>query len=112
MEYYHFSFIIVEADKDISSKAFTIAVEKGLGDYGVSIKEAEVEAIELAKGVFMKQMASFNPKYDFRLKLRRDNYYCEEIDTKDMADLLNRVFSLMFRKTSFKTPEILIKTRA
>ena len=26
--------------------------------------------------------------------------------------LLARVFSLMFRKTSFKTPEILIKTRA
>lgn len=26
--------------------------------------------------------------------------------------LLYRVFSLMFRKTSFKTPEILIKTRA
>lgn len=27
-------------------------------------------------------------------------------------DLVNRVFSLMFRKTSFKTPKILIKTRA
>ena len=27
-------------------------------------------------------------------------------------DLIDRVFSLMFRKTSFKTPEILIKTRA
>ncbi len=27
-------------------------------------------------------------------------------------DLLSRVFSLMFRKTSFKTPKILIKTRA
>ncbi len=25
---------------------------------------------------------------------------------------INRVFSLMFRKTSFKTPKILIKTRA
>lgn len=29
-----------------------------------------------------------------------------------VAYLFIRVFSLMFRKTSFKTPEILIKTRA
>ena len=32
--------------------------------------------------------------------------------TTELFGLLNRVFSLMFRKTSFKTPEILIKTRA
>lgn len=91
MEYYHFEFIIVEADKDISSLSFTIAIEKGIGEYGISLKEAESKAIDLAKGILMKQMASFNPKYDFRLKLRRSNYYCEEIDTKDVADLLNRI---------------------
>ncbi len=91
MDYYHFEFIIVEADKDISSEAFTIAIEKGLGDYGITLEEAEVKAIKLAKGILMKQIASFNPKYDFRLRLRRSNYYCEEIDTKDVADLLNQI---------------------
>ncbi len=34
------------------------------------------------------------------------------VTNKDMSQIENRVFSLMFRKTSFKTPEILIKTRA
>lgn len=91
MEYYHFEFIIVEADKDLSSLSFTIAIEKGIGEYGVSPEEAESKAIDLAKGILMKRMASFNPKYDFRLKLRRSNYYCEEIDTKDISDLLNRI---------------------
>lgn len=36
-------------------------------------------------------MASYNPKYDFRLRIRRNNNCCEEIDTKDVADLLNKI---------------------
>ncbi len=35
-----------------------------------------------------------------------------DFDTMDDINIFIRVFSLMFQKTSFKTPEILIKTRA
>lgn len=91
MDYYHFTFVIVEADRDISSTSFTIAIEKGIGDYSVSMSDAEKSAINLAKAVLMKRMASYNPKYDFRLRIRRNNNYCEEIDTKDVADLLNKI---------------------
>ena len=68
MDYYHFTFVIVEADRDISSTSFTIAIEKGIGDYSVSMSDAEKSAINLAKAVLMKRMASYNPKYDFRLR--------------------------------------------